>query len=271
MAALDGAFALAQIEHVAVLVADHLDFDVARLGDEFLDEEAVVAEAGARFVLRGLDRLGQVLLFEDDAQAFAAAACRGLHHHRIADVLGDGARMRFIFDLAHEARHGRDLGRDRQLLGFDLVAHGGDGFGVRPDEDDADLGQRFRKGFALGEKAVAGMHRLGARVAAGLHDLVDLQDRTAPTAAGPDAPPRPPSPHAARRIGVGIDGDGLDAHLARRLDDAAGDFAAIGDQNFLEHECQLFFAIVLSRAARNSLSLYQFGQTSLLAISSPSV
>jgi hypothetical protein len=29
-----------------VLVADHLDFDVARLGDEFLDEDAVVAEGG---------------------------------------------------------------------------------------------------------------------------------------------------------------------------------------------------------------------------------
>jgi hypothetical protein len=29
-----------------VLVAQHLDLDVARLGDEFLDEDAVVAEGG---------------------------------------------------------------------------------------------------------------------------------------------------------------------------------------------------------------------------------
>ena len=36
-------------------------------------------------------------------------------------------------------------------------------------------------------------------------------------------------------VGVGIDGDRLDAHLARGLDDAAGDLAAIGDQDFLEH------------------------------------
>ena len=47
MAALDRAFAFVEIDDVAVLVADHLDFDVARLGDEFLDEQAVVAEAGA--------------------------------------------------------------------------------------------------------------------------------------------------------------------------------------------------------------------------------
>ena len=37
-------------------------------------------------------------------------------------------------------------------------------------------------------------------------------------------------------VGVGIDGDGRNPHAARRLDDAASDLAAIGDQNFREHE-----------------------------------
>ena len=32
-------------------------------------------------------------------------------------------------------------------------------------------------------------------------------------------------------VGLGIDGDGRDAHLAGGLDDAAGDFAAVGDQD----------------------------------------
>jgi hypothetical protein len=36
-------------------------------------------------------------------------------------------------------------------------------------------------------------------------------------------------------VGFGIDGNGLDAHLAGGLDDAAGDFAAVGNQNLLEH------------------------------------
>jgi hypothetical protein len=36
-------------------------------------------------------------------------------------------------------------------------------------------------------------------------------------------------------VGVGIDRDRLDAHAARGLDDPAGDFAAIGDQDALEH------------------------------------
>jgi hypothetical protein len=51
VAALDRAFALAEVEDVAVLVAEHLDLDVARRFDELLDEDAVVAEARQRLAL----------------------------------------------------------------------------------------------------------------------------------------------------------------------------------------------------------------------------
>ena len=44
VAALDRAFALPKMDHVAMLVAEYLDFDMARVDDEFLDEHAVVAE-----------------------------------------------------------------------------------------------------------------------------------------------------------------------------------------------------------------------------------
>ena len=37
------------------------------------------------------------------------------------------------------------------------------------------------------------------------------------------------------RISVGIDGNRRDPHFARGLDDTAGDFAPVGDQDFLEH------------------------------------
>src|ERR1700737_1516432 len=44
IAALDRTFALAEINHIAMLVPEHLDFDMAGIDDEFLDEDAVVAE-----------------------------------------------------------------------------------------------------------------------------------------------------------------------------------------------------------------------------------
>ena len=43
----------------------------------------------------------------------------------------------------------------------------------------------------------------------------------------------------AARVGVGIDGDALHAHRAQRALDTAGDGAAIGNQEFLEHSIGL--------------------------------
>src|SRR6476661_2089829 len=44
IAALDRTFAFAEIDYVAVLVAEHLNLDVAGIDYEFLDENAVIAE-----------------------------------------------------------------------------------------------------------------------------------------------------------------------------------------------------------------------------------
>ena len=235
IAALDRAFALAEIDHVAVLVAEHLDFDVAGIDDEFLDEDAVVAERGFGFGLGEVKPFGDFRGRMRDPHALAAAAGGGLDHHGIADLVGDLHRMLFVLDDAEMARHRRDLGLRGGLLGFDLVAHRGDRAGIGPDEDDAGLCQRARKGLALGQEAVAGMHRLGAGLAAGLDDLVDRQ-----IAFGGGR--RPDQNGLVGHfdmervaVGLGIDRDRLDPHAAGSLDDPAGDLAAIGDQNSFEH------------------------------------
>ena len=96
--------------------------------------------------------------------------------------------------------------------------------------------QRDGERFALRQEAVARVHGLGAGLLAGVDDLVDQQiglggGRRA------DVHGLVGHFHVQRvPIGIGIDGDGLDAHLARSLDDAAGDLATVGDQNFFEHK-----------------------------------
>ena len=44
VAALDRAFALAEVDDIAVLVAKHLNFDVARIRDELFDEDPLIPE-----------------------------------------------------------------------------------------------------------------------------------------------------------------------------------------------------------------------------------
>ena len=95
--------------------------------------------------------------------------------------------------------------------------------------------ERDGKRLALGEKAVSRMHRLGAALAAGVDDLVDDE-----IALGgrrrPDVDRRVGHLHMKGvLVSVGIDGDRLYSHPPRGLDDSTGDFAAVGDQNALEH------------------------------------
>ncbi len=91
-----------------MLVAEHLDFDMARLGDEFLDEDAVVAEGVLRLVLRRLETFAGFFGIPGNAHALAAAAGRRLDHHGIADLIGDLHRLVGIGNQAHMAGHGRN-------------------------------------------------------------------------------------------------------------------------------------------------------------------
>ncbi len=150
-------------------------------------------------------------------------------------LVGNLGRMLRRFDHAEMARNGRDLGGVGEFLRFDLVAHRLDGPGVRADEGHSRLHERMREGGALGEKSIARMDRVGAGLAAGVEDLVD--DEIGLSRGGRADGDRLVRHFNVERVLVGfrVDGDGLDAHAARRLDDAAGYLAAIGDQDFIEH------------------------------------
>ncbi len=127
------------------------------------------------------------------------------------------------------------LARAAAFFELDLVAHRGDRFGIGPNEDDARGGQCAGESLALGQKAVTRMHRFGAARLAGLDDLVDHQIALCRRR-------RPDGDRGIRHfdmqcvaVGFGIDRNGLNSHTACGLDDPAGDFAAIGNQDALEH------------------------------------
>ncbi len=232
---LDRTFALAKMNDVPALVAKHLDLDMAWVDDEFFHEHAIVAERGFRLRARARETLEDVAAAMSDAHALAAAASRGLDHDRIADLVGDLGCPLWRFDLAEVTRDRGDLRRVGKFLRFDLVAHGLNGSGIGADEHDSCVGQRDSEGRALGKKAVAWMDRVRTRRLAGRDDLLDheigLRRRRRADC------DRLVGHLDMQRVlvGFGVDSDGLDAHAARRLDDATGDFAAIGDEDFLEH------------------------------------
>ena len=159
-----------------------------------------------------------------------------------------------IVDLADEAGDDVDAGLQCELLRLDLVAHRGDRIYRRSDEGDIFLGERLGKAGAFGQEAIARMHRLGAGRLARGDDLVGDQIGFG-RRRRPDMHRLIGHLHKGRaRVGVRIDRDGSDAHAARGLDDAAGDFAAIGDQDFLEHGPQYSSIKSLSCFVRASVN-----------------
>ena len=80
------------------------------------------------------------------------------------------------------------------------------------------------------------MHGLGTRVLARLqnavHDEIALGRRRRP-----DQHLLVRQEHVLRiPVGFGVDRDGRDPHLLRSANDAAGNLAAVGNQNFFEHD-----------------------------------
>ena len=88
----------------------------------------------------------------------------------------------------------------------------------------------MREFGALGQKAVAGMHGFGAALARRFDHAFDVEIAV--------ARPRRPEQHGLIghgdmhrvAVGLGIDRDRAQAHRPRGADHAAGDLAAIGDQ-----------------------------------------
>ena len=154
------------------------------------------------------------------------------------------------YDHAQIAGHGGDLRFRRRLLALDLVAHRLDGLHVRPNERDPRRLQRLGETRVLGQEAVAWMDRLGAGLLGGLDNLVHheigLGGRRRPDRHGLIG-----HPYMHRvAIRLGIDRHRLDAHAPCGLHDTAGDLAAIGDENFIEHGGQSYAGRARYRSVR---------------------
>ena len=122
MAPLDRALALAEVDDVAVMIAEHLELDVARVLDVLLDVDVADAERRFGLALRGLERLRQLAWRADDAHAAAAAAGDRLDDHRVAELLGDLLRLVLAVDRAVAARQDRHAGLLHRAARARLVA-----------------------------------------------------------------------------------------------------------------------------------------------------
>ena len=217
VAPLDRALAFAQVDEVAVGVAEHLDLDVPRPPDIALEKDPVVAEAALGLPAGGRQRFVEVGRRFDDAHALAPAARRRFHQQRVADAVRRSGVVR--------TGQGRHLGFFGQGPGGDLVAHLFDGLGRRPHPRQTRGDHLCSEGRVLREEPVARVDGAGPGGPGG------CEDRAAVEVAGLESHGFVGIAHeGGTGVGVDVDRHAADAHVVGAADDAARDLSAIGDE-----------------------------------------
>ena len=225
---------------MALLIGHNLYLNVMRRRDELLHVALAVAKNGLALGAcfnKGLCRIFRAL---DLTNTATAAARTRLNKHGAANALSLGRCLLGTFEQIAARHDGHARRGSRSTCGV-LVAHAVDHLGRRTNKRQAILVAVAYEARLLGEKAIAGMNCLSSRLyGTGEHSIVVEvalgKTRTA------DAIRLVGKLHVQRvRIGRGINGDGLDAHIAARADNTDRDFAAVGDEHFVEHESFLNF------------------------------
>ncbi len=235
VAALDRAVALEEMDAIAMRVGKDLQLDMPGPRQILLDQHHIVAERCFRLALGRGERGGEITRALDDAHTLAAAPGGRLDEDGITDAVRlclQKLLALFRPVIAWDKRH---PGFRHQGLRRRFRSHGADRRCRRADEDDAGSGAGFGEIGILGEEAITGMNRLGAALPGSGDDALD---REIALARRRRADPIGLVGHGDMEragIGIGIDRDATDGETARRPHDAAGDLAAIGDEDLAEH------------------------------------
>ncbi len=200
-----------------------------------LEEHGRVAEGGLGLAHAGLERVAQVLAALDPPHTSSATTGHRLREDREADLLGgrhEGLEVGARLGALERGQTGLLGGGDGAGLVAGQVQHRGG----RTDERDAGVGAGLGEVRVLGQEAVAGVDRVGARLDGRPHDALGIEigaDRVALLA------------DPVGLVGledvlglavlVGKDGDRLGAELGGRTERADGDLPTVRDEDLAEH------------------------------------
>jgi hypothetical protein len=220
------------MHHVAELIAQDLDLDVTRVFDQLLHIDSAIAESAQCFARSAVETRGKIFRTVDAPHALAAAARDSLQHDWISGRLSEGARSRAaLFGSGHNRRTA--VSRNAPRRG--LRSHRSNRRSGWSNEDKTRVSAGLRELRILAEKTVARMDGIHTMPSRGVQNAFNIEVAFARR--------RRPQMRGfigfadmkRGAVGVGINGDRADTHLAKRANNTQRDLAAIGYQNFLEH------------------------------------
>jgi hypothetical protein len=157
MTALNGALALAQVDHPPVLVAQNLKLDMPGRGNVLFQIDIGSSKRCRRLILRRPKKMGKVVRRGHNPHSPAAATRRGFDHNGVADALRfpQGVFLRRNHFRAWQHRQGPTPSFWPSPI---LVAHQADDFRAGPDKGEIGSLANVGKVGALRQKTIPGMN-----------------------------------------------------------------------------------------------------------------
>ena len=234
VAALERAIAFAKSRDIAAAVAENLYLDVTRVIDAAFEKHAGILEEVLRQPLHGLVGGCQFIRISAAGEADAAAAGGRLQHHRKAEPHRVDLRLCQARQQAR-SRHQRHARRFRNLARGVLQPEAPDLIGRGADEGNALRLALLGEVGILRQEAVAGDNGIGAVLFRCGDDEIATQIGLAGAVAWQVDGDIGEFDVRTATVGIGVDRDAADAHVAQRAHDPGGNLAAVGDKNSLEH------------------------------------
>ena len=240
--ALNAAIPLPEVNAVAVLVAQDLKLDVPGVLDVPFNVHGSIAEGGLGLPLRLFHQRHVLVDASRQTHATPAPARGSFDHEGEADLFGDLHRLLVALDEAVRPGNRGHARRGHRVARRGLVPHERDGFALRTDEREAVVLADVHEGRVLAQEAVTGMHGIRAVRDGGRDDVRHVQVRLLARGRA-DAHGLVGDLHVQGVLVRGrVHGDGLDAHLAARADDAHGNLAAVRDEHLVDRAAALAVA-----------------------------
>ncbi len=222
-----------EVDDVVVLVAEDLDFDVFGALDVSFEEDGGVSEGVLSFCLGFCEEARELGGFFHDAHSAAAATEGCFDDEGEADFVGDGKGDVGVCEWFFGAGEGGDVVFLSEGAGSGFVAHVFEEVWGGADEDDAFAGAGAGEGGVFREEAVAWVDHGDAFGFGEFDDAFVVEVGTDGAFGGVEL---------VCFVGFEAvdgeavffceDGDGAEAEFGGGAEDADGDFAAIGSEDF---------------------------------------
>ena len=238
---LNGAIALVQVQHVAVLVTQNLHFNVLGTRYVFLKEHCGITKRPISLAASFIEQPLQILGLVHHTHAASAAAKGRFDDQREPNVFGHLHRLGAGGDGIIGAGQNWHAGCLGQRTRLSFVAHLAQQLRAWPHKGESCLGAGLGKVGVLRKKSVAGMDVIHPALLGHLHDALNIQIRAHRALAHTHQIGfiRLETVHS-QTILLRVYCHGAHVHLRGGAENTDGDLAAVGRHQFHRPICRWF-------------------------------